>query len=447
MEVSVQHGLQFPVHLGVLVDVRFLCCSHIAINIMRLGSARAAHVHTTNMAVDDVNVKYTLWGFGFSGFGQLCSQSDPEISFETRSGKAASDGVELESKRRDCSVLHSELATCYPHKLMEFGFSSKPSLQCSTAWDALHVHVCEDRKDGLAANAESHSKSFSMTTGRWAVAFEKVKQQLNQEELVCILETRDALLFQTATRTLIAKQDPKTGKWHLTECGLSNIAGLGSLSDGSLFVHLEPGDVHHFSVETHSDLPSLKLGPQINPGVQVTALSCGIDHVLLLAANGNVYSLGLGTRGQLGHGDVLPRKEPCLIEALAGMAVRELSCGSWHSLALSEYGDVYSWGWNEHGQLGHSTEANTPVVPLPKLISTAEDDLNFVSVGCGSRHSAAVTDSGSLYAWGWNGYGQVGCGELGRTVTQPSLVCFPDARVKPMAVYCGHWNTFVLCTS
>ena len=88
------------------------------------------------------------------------------------------------------------------------------------------------------------------------------------------------------------------------------------------------------------------------------------------------------------------------------------------------------------------------IVPLPKLISTAEDDLNFVSVGSRSRHSAAVTDSGLLYAWGWNGYGQLGCGKLGRTVTQPSLVCFPDSsRARPVAVYCGYWNTFVLCTA
>ena len=396
------------------------------------------------MAVDNVKAKYTLWGFGFSGFGQLCSQSGTEISFETRPERTASDGVDLEGKRYDCSVLHSELATCSPSKLMEFCFSSKPSLHCSTAWDALHIHASEGRKDGLPSAAHTESRSVSMTTGRWAVAFEEVKQQLNKEELVRVLETIDALLLQTATRTLIARHDHTEGKWQLTECGLSNIAGLGCLSDGTSFVHLEPGSVHYFSVETHGDLPSLKLGPLVNPGSQVTALSCGTDHVLLLAANGNAYSLGLGTRGQLGHGDVLARKEPCLIEALAGMAVREVSCGSWHSLALSEYGDVYSWGWNEHGQLGHSTGTNTPVVPLPKLISTAEDDLNFVSVGCGSRHSAAVTDSGLLYAWGWNGYGQLGLGHPGGVVPTPTNVCFIEPEIKVLRVCCAQWNTIVI---
>ena len=388
------------------------------------------------------SVKYTLWGFGFNGFGQLCSQipGDAAISCEARSGRAANDEERRVDAERHC---HSEVAIYSPRKLMEFCFSSKPSLHCSAAWDALHIHVCEDCKDGLAAQDKGHS--ISMTTGRWVVALEEVKQGLKKEDLVCVLEEKGVLLLQTTTRTLIAKQDPREESWHLTECELSNVNGFASLSDGSLFVHLEPGNVHRFSIETHGKTHSLKLGPQINVGVKVTGLSCGTDHVLLLAANGDTYSLGLGSRGQLGHGDVLPRKDPCLIEALAGIAVREVAVGSWHSLALSEYGDVYSWGWNEHGQLGHSTEANTPVVPLPKVIDTAEDDLNFVSIACGSRHSAAVTDSGLLYTWGWNGYGQLG---HGGTVTQPSGICFPDANVRlvAMAVCCGQWNSIVLGT-
>ena len=84
------------------------------------------------------------------------------------------------------------------------------------------------------------------------------------------------------------------------------------------------------------------------------------------------------------------------------------------------------------------------VMPLPELIDTAEEDLNLVSIACGSRHSAAVTDSGLLYAWGWNGYGQLGCGGLGRTVTQPSIVDFPNP-VSSMAVCYGNWKSVVLC--
>lgn len=44
--------------------------------------------------------------------------------------------------------------------------------------------------------------------------------------------------------------------------------------------------------------------------------------------------------------------------ALAGIKIIKIKAGGWHSLALSEHGDLYAWGWNDTGQLGMNAKRN-----------------------------------------------------------------------------------------
>lgn len=175
---------------------------------------------------------------------------------------------------------------------------------------------------------------------------------------------------------------------------------------------------------------------------KVNEVSCGADHTLLLMEDGSLYSRGIGTRGQLGHGDILPRTGPCVIEALWGVAVKDVACGLWHSAALSADGDVYSWGWNVEGQLGHS--AACQVVTLPGLL-----ELEMCSaVSCGARHTAVLCMSrneatvscesrnqdttscepGLLFVYGWNDYQQTSC----------------DNSNNVLFLACGRWSTLFL---
>lgn len=88
----------------------------------------------------------------------------------------------------------------------------------------------------------------------------------------------------------------------------------------------------------------------IQLAVKVDEVSCGKEHVLLLnKMSGCMLSFGLGSRGQLGHGRVDPETTPQIIEALAGICIKEIAAGGWHSLALSDIGDIYAWGWNNQG--------------------------------------------------------------------------------------------------
>ncbi|XP_030284576.1 alsin-like isoform X4 [Sparus aurata] len=100
-----------------------------------------------------------------------------------------------------------------------------------------------------------------------------------------------------------------------------------------------------------------------------------------------VWSWGRGSEGQLGHGDQLARLQPLCIKSLKGEEVIQVAAGSHHSLALTAHCQVYSWGSNMCGQLGH---VNSPVtVPQQAKLS---DGLRVWDVSAGQSHSLLLAD-------------------------------------------------------
>lgn len=91
----------------------------------------------------------------------------------------------------------------------------------------------------------------------------------------------------------------------------------------------------------------------------------------------------------MGHGDLEDQQVPKLIDALAGIKVVKIACGSWHSAALTADGDLYTWGWNSNGQLGIKTTDDDPVqiMAMPQLI---DFEKNVTHVACGSRHTICL---------------------------------------------------------
>jgi alpha-tubulin suppressor-like RCC1 family protein len=111
-----------------------------------------------------------------------------------------------------------------------------------------------------------------------------------------------------------------------------------------------------------------------------------------------VYSFGMGKLGQLGHGVLEDCLEPVIVEGLKGKKIINVKCGEMHSIAVGEYGDVFSWGRGREGQLGHGTRDN---LSLPQRVEALRHE-KVVSAACGNYHSMALTDTGKkLYMYIW----------------------------------------------
>lgn len=274
-------------------------------------------------------------------------------------------------------------------------------------------------------------KTWTVTLGRWLGLLEKVEGQISAgDEVTKVMEVGEKVLFRTMKKTVLV-WDGAVKKVSVLVGPSASVQSFQLVGD-KCCVLFDDGSVHLSPIKSKSPL-----GDPYPLGWAVKDVACGSDHILLLEeGRGRLWSLGLNHRGQLGHGDLIQRTDPFLIEALDGLKMTAISCGQWHNLVLSECGDLYSWGWNAHKQLGHSS--NMPTIAIPGLVEVNEAD-TFCSVSCGTRHSAALTVCGKLFTWGWNAYGQLGHSEeMG-----PAVVDLPSGMVVSW-MYCGSWNTLFM---
>jgi alpha-tubulin suppressor-like RCC1 family protein len=149
--------------------------------------------------------------------------------------------------------------------------------------------------------------------------------------------------------------------------------------------------------------------------VNIATVSLGSRHSLALSDAGELFSWGWGHLGQLGHGDCKSSSSPRRVEFFHNRArVIHISAGGVHSGCIDNDNRVYTWGKNTNGQLGlGSSEIRfAPLPSLVKLPTQAGDDADVPLLGsslsCGGLHTALVDLQGSVYCWGKADSGQTG---------------------------------------
>ena len=146
---------------------------------------------------------------------------------------------------------------------------------------------------------------------------------------------------------------------------------------------------------------------------------------LAVGSDGNAYAWGDNTYGQLGDGTAKnSRSTPVMVkkpdqerypDLPADFTYVQVSAGGRHSLALGSDGYVYAWGNNGFGQLGNNTTSSSndsnhvPVrVRDPASPTDTSKGLKATQVSAGYWHSLALDSDGNTYAWGYNSSGQLG---------------------------------------
>lgn len=76
------------------------------------------------------------------------------------------------------------------------------------------------------------------------------------------------------------------------------------------------------------------------------------------------------------------------VEGLDAYRMSCASCGASHTLAVNEWGQLFGWGSDVHGQLGLSVETQ----PAPKIVKKLAT-VHIVQISCGQNHSLALTNS------------------------------------------------------
>ncbi|RLN65423.1 hypothetical protein BBJ28_00019050, partial [Nothophytophthora sp. Chile5] len=158
--------------------------------------------------------------------------------------------------------------------------------------------------------------------------------------------------------------------------------------------------------------PRLVALPATSPIVQ---LSASKYHTIALNAAGECFVWGFGKGGRLGTGSefecvvILSRVEPTRLTSLATTPMQKVAAGENHTLALSRTGQVFSWGSNSFGQLGHPGKSCSSQSRLtPKRVDAFRGRV-IAEIAASGCHSAAIdADDGAVYTWGSNRRGQLG---------------------------------------
>ncbi|XP_060068574.1 protein RCC2 homolog [Ylistrum balloti] len=157
-------------------------------------------------------------------------------------------------------------------------------------------------------------------------------------------------------------------------------------------------------------------------GPPIRKMSCGAEFSMICDIRGNLYSFGCPEFGQLGHNtdgkyfvtstklsfkcETVPRKVNVFIEKtreghivpVTDVEVRDMGCGTNHTVIRDSKKRVFSWGFGGYGRLGHAEPKDEMVPRLLKFFDGP--NRGCVQVYSGSTFSFGLNELGVLYLWG-----------------------------------------------
>lgn len=234
-----------------------------------------------------------------------------------------------------------------------------------------------------------------------------------------------------ATPTLV----PLDGRVIKVTAGDSHSAVL--TEDGKVYVWGNFRDEHGSIGLTPSCEAKATYQPiQLLEEIKFKDIASGSNHMLLLDADGSVYSFGVGAQGQLGR---LPEKDtgdkhitadnrevflkPQKVNLENVDPNRPFICdavyaGNFSSFATNtdkKKNRLAGWGLNNYFQLGYKNAKGGLVQHFPRR-STFTCSTSMINVACGQHHTLFLTRTGRVYSAGRHNYGMLGLGKVDKEV-------------------------------
>ncbi len=143
---------------------------------------------------------------------------------------------------------------------------------------------------------------------------------------------------------------------------------------------------------------------QIGASTNWQSVTGGARYTLAIKTDGRLWAWGSNIYGQLGDGtNVNIKYSPIQIGSASNW--QSVTAGYYHTLAIKTDGTLRAWGLNVEGQLGDGTNANKK-----SPVAIGGSATNWQSVAAGSYYTVSIKTDGGLWTWGWNEHGQLGNG-------------------------------------
>jgi alpha-tubulin suppressor-like RCC1 family protein len=205
------------------------------------------------------------------------------------------------------------------------------------------------------------------------------------------------------------------------------------------------GDVYAFGINRNGELGMKDKAPKVTPQLvssnmkkRIVSVSAGLNYSVALTTKGTMYAWGVNEFGNLGVKDTKNRNVPTRVRGLKNKKVWKISAGACHCLAVTEQGELYSWGRNACGELGLKDVVNRA---KPTLVDSFGGK-KVMNVMAGFDFSVCVTEDGMIYAWGGNAHGQCCAGDLKNRNQARKISC--SGKVIPAKIVIGGQHGLML---
>ncbi|KAJ0097762.1 hypothetical protein Patl1_28023 [Pistacia atlantica] len=235
---------------------------------------------------------------------------------------------------------------------------------------------------------------------------------------------------QKVYRSISLKPNVEGDQFNLFESGDGGLGWAGQVGDFGRLGHGNSSDLF-----TPQPIKALH-------GLRIKQIACGDSHCLAVTMEGEVQSWGRNQNGQLGLGTTEDALVPQKIQAFQGVSIKMVAAGAEHSVAVTENGELYGWGWGRYGNLGLG-DRNDRLIP-EKISTLNLQGERMVMVACGWRHTISVSSSGGLYTYGWSKYGQLGHGDFKDHLVPHKLEALRDSFISQIS---GGWRHTMALTS
>jgi len=280
-----------------------------------------------------------VWYCGFNGFRQVPSQVDRHTltTLVLQQPKLATRNIV------DVAVCWNYLVVVEPDGITKYGL-----IEGKQGLERLKLPPGNAKSFVQVSATPRHLLAITDSGECWTHEEGKGWRRVHvgSEQLACTPDTEKETppLIEMFDDKQETEPDSSTATVKLTKTSCGDNHNIGLDSEGKAYSLPSPLDFDPFPNGTH----------------KVTDIQCGKEHCLLLTEHGQVYSWGGGSRGQLGHGVLSNEEKPRLVSALDGMKIKKIAAGGWHSAVLSQFDDLYMFGWNESGQLAQPTNLTKP---------------------------------------------------------------------------------------
>jgi len=391
-------------------------------------------------------VNYSVYCWGFNGFGQLGNGQyiggsstllQTESAVDSKVPVKVYKGAGVMANKKMVKVFAAQYHSCAlsdDGKMYCWGYNGQGQLGTGTTTDsAVPVQI----GGALAGKTITEIGGTANTT--CAIAEGKIycwgqnsKGQVGLGYANATLVTSPTIVSATNTSTTLPTTYTATvltsGSRSHTTCAIVNGKAFcwgpnenGAIGDGTTTQRELPTKVDDSGVLSGKTVTSISQDGFVSDASGGFAHTCAV-------ASGAAYCWGDNIVGQLGDGTTTDRTTPVAVVAtgvLSGKIAQTIRVGLKHSCVQASNG-AYCWGNNDNGQVGNGTTsqqiAPVEVLRLPGGLTAS----NVVSLGAGANRGCAVITDGRTFCWGYNSSGQIGDGTtINRSSPTESLFLRP----------------------